>query len=212
MNEQPDSKKSIIREFCRSQGAPTAYWLARLSAKGQEECIRQWIIKVRSPEFQKLLPAVAEKLYEERANESPYFYEASSAEELLERFASARHNAEKRLEEEVRYGAIEMAEIDSAQPWVECNRYHDLCDREWQVIVEGKPTGFDAWGFFDVPWYWRLGLVLFLALYGLDGLLGVFGKPEHGPLGLGIAGVLILTSIFLATAWVIHFFRHAFKH
>jgi hypothetical protein len=139
--------RRIIREFCRSQGAPTAYWLGRLSAKGQRECIRQWIVKSRSPEITALLPKLADDLFDERTKDDPYFFDALSVEDPKERCDSARHHARERVDEEIRYGAIEMDEIDLPQPWVEYNQYKGLCDREWQVIVEEKATGFDAWGF-----------------------------------------------------------------
>jgi hypothetical protein len=140
MNEKSENNKDIIREFCRSQGAPSADWLVHLSVNGQRECIRQWIIRSRSPEIYNQTHAVVEQLYEERANQDPYFYDALSAENLKERVEGARHRARKRLDEQIRYGAICINEIDSPQPWVEFNRYHDLCDQEWQMMIEGQQT------------------------------------------------------------------------
>ena|ERR1700731_3361056 len=138
MDEQSEGKKDIIREFCRSHGAPTADWLGHLSRRGQKECIRQWIIKSRSPEIYSQTHAVVEQLYEEHANKNPYFYDASSSEEVKERVKYAMHQAQERLDENIRYGAISLDEIDSPQPWVEYNRYRDICDREWRLMVEGK--------------------------------------------------------------------------
>jgi len=134
MDEQSDS----IREFCRSHGAPTAYWLGHLSKRGQRECIRQWIIKSRSPEIYSQTHAVVEQLYQEHANQHPYFYDALSIEEVEERVKRVKQHARERLDENIRYGAISIEEIDSPQPWVEYNRYRDICDREWRLMVEGK--------------------------------------------------------------------------
>src|SRR5207237_1074968 len=100
------TRGDIIREFCRSQRAPTAYWLARLSRHGQRECIRQWIIRSRSPEIYSKTHAVVEQVYEEHANKDPYFYDAPSAEDLMERVERARRHARELLDEEIRYGAI----------------------------------------------------------------------------------------------------------
>ena len=140
MNEHSGSTKDVLREFCRSQGAPTAYWLGRLSMDGQRECIRQWIIRSRSPEIYSQTHAVVEQLFEEHTSKDkePYFYDAQSAEEILDRVERARRHARKRLDEEIRYGAICMEEIDSPQPRVEYCQYRDLCDREWQLMVEGE--------------------------------------------------------------------------
>jgi len=139
VNEHGPTKETgrdIILEFCRSHGAPSANWLRRLSVSGQRECIRQWIVRAVSPEIESLLPAVVEQLYEQRASEDPFFYDALSVEELEERVTTVRNHARKRLDEELRYGAICISKIDSPRPWVEYNRYRDLCDREWRRIVE----------------------------------------------------------------------------
>jgi hypothetical protein len=140
MDDQSGGTKNVIRGFCRSQGAPTAYWLGRLSTDGQRACIRQWIIKSKSPETHSQTDAVVEQLYQERANRDPFFYDALSAEEVEERVEGARRHARKRLDEEIRYGAISMDEIDSPQPWVEYNLYHDICDLEWRLLVDGERT------------------------------------------------------------------------
>jgi hypothetical protein len=55
MNEQSAHKRDLIREFCRSHGAPSADWLGRLSTNGQRECIRQWILRVMSPEIRRAI-------------------------------------------------------------------------------------------------------------------------------------------------------------
>jgi hypothetical protein len=138
MDEQSGGTKNVIHEFCRSQGAPTGYWLGRLSRDGQRACIRQCIIKSRSPEIYSQTHTVVEQLFEERANENPFFYDALGAEEVAERVERARHHARERLDEQIRYGAISRDEINSPQPWVEYNRYHDICDREWRLMVEGN--------------------------------------------------------------------------
>ena len=89
MDEHSTEKRDIIREFCRSQGAPTAYWLARLNRDGQRECIRQWIVRSRGPEIYNRTHAVVEQLYEEHANDHPHFYDALSAEDIKERVEHA---------------------------------------------------------------------------------------------------------------------------
>ncbi|HXN51061.1 MAG TPA: hypothetical protein VN943_03925 [Candidatus Acidoferrum sp.] len=140
MDEQSNETKDIIREFCRSHGAPSAGWLGRLSTNGQRECIRRWIIRSRSPEIYSQTHAVVEQLYEERANKDEFFFDALSGEEVLERVERARRRARERLDEEIRYGAISIDEIHSPQPWVAYNRYHDISDQEWQLMVEGEQT------------------------------------------------------------------------
>ncbi|SRR6266446_442391 len=143
--------EDIILEFCRSHGAPTANWLGRLSANGQRECIRQWIVRVTSPEIQGQLPAVAEELYQEHAKyPRPPLPDGLSAEEreaYLESFnKGSRHYVRRRLEEDLRYGAIEFSDIDSPKLSVKNKRYHkyhDLCDQEWQRMVEGKEAARD---------------------------------------------------------------------
>lgn len=163
MDEQSDSEKDIIREFCRCHGAPSAGWLARLSTNGQRECIRQWILRVMSPEIRNLLPAVAEELYakdmhpgraeelyEQNVHRGELPPEALSAEgrkEYCETFIQgARHFVDRQLEEELRYGAIEFGDIDSPKLSVKNKRYHKyrkLCDQEWQRMVEGKQAARD---------------------------------------------------------------------
>jgi hypothetical protein len=163
MNEQSESNKDIIREFCRSQGAPSADWLGRLSTNGQRECIRQWILRVMSPEIRKQLPAVAEalyakdthpglaeKMYEQNVHRGEFPPEALSAEarkEYCETFIQAtRHFVDRQLEEELRYGAIEFGDIDSPKLSLKNKRYHkyrNLCDQEWQRMVEGRQTARD---------------------------------------------------------------------
>ena len=138
MTTESDKKPDIICEFCRSQGAPTAYWLAGLSEDGRRECIRQWIIKLKSTDISSQTNALVEKLYEEYANESPFFYDALSAEDLEERFEATRRRARRRVEEQIRYGAICIDEIDSPLPWVEYGHYRELCDEEWQAMVDGR--------------------------------------------------------------------------
>ena len=163
MNEQSDSNKDMIREFCRSQGAPSADWLGRLSTNGQRECIRQWILRAMSPEIRKQLPAVAEalyakdthpglaeKMYEQNVHRGEFPPEALSAEarkEYCEMFIQAtRHFVDRQLEEELRYGAIEFGDIDSPRLSLKNKRYHkyrNLCDQEWQRMVEGRETARD---------------------------------------------------------------------
>lgn len=133
-------RKAVVREFCLSHGAPTAYWLGRLTKDGQQACIRQWILRVTSPEVQALLPAVAEELFEERTKQQPFFYDAESAEELQSRIEGAKRHARESVDEQIRYGAICRDEIDSPYPWVELKKYHDLCDKEWKRLV-GRKTG-----------------------------------------------------------------------
>lgn len=204
MTEHSDRKKDIIREFCRSQGAPTAHWLARLSRDGRSECIRSWITKSRSPGIYMQTHAVVQQLLEERTNEDPCLANAEEIQEYLER---ARYRARERLDEEIRYGAICIEEIDSIQPWIQYNQYHELCDREWQSMVEGKRPSQTMQAFFDAPWYARLWTVLILAFVGFDGLLGIIGKPAHDLFSLGIASVVVLMSIFLAGSWMTRFLR-----
>ncbi len=147
MNEQSEGTKDIILEFCRSQGAPTAHWLGGLSPNGQRECIRHWIIRSRSPEIYRQTHAVVERLFEESTSKDkePYFYDAQSAEEVLDRVERARRHARERLDREIRFGAICIEEIDSPQPQLEYNRYRDVCDEEWKLTVEGKQTTRNPW-------------------------------------------------------------------
>jgi hypothetical protein len=207
MDEESVKKKDIILEFCRSQGAPTAYALARLSAAGQRECIRQWIIKSRNPEIRNQTEAVAEQLYEQSAGEDPFFYDALSAEELEDRIEQTKRYARQHVNEQLRYGAICIDEINSPRPWVEYNQYHDLCDREWQVMVDGKSRSSFIQEFLDLPWHNRLLGILLLAFVGLDGILGIFGKSARGLLSLAIAYGLILTSVFLLALWLTSIIR-----
>lgn len=163
MDEQSVVKRNIIREFCRSHGGPSAVWLGRLSTNGQRECIRQWILKVMSPEIRSLLPAVAEallaesappgraeELYEECVRRGELPPEALSAEGRKEycevSTEGARHFVDRQLEEELRYGAIEFADIGSTPLSVMNKQYHkyrNLCDQEWQRMVEGKQAARD---------------------------------------------------------------------
>jgi hypothetical protein len=163
MDEQLVVKRDIIREFCRSHGAPSAEWLGRLSTNGQRQCIRQWILRVTSPEIRGLLPAVeevlyaqyahpgiAEKMYQEAVRQGEFPAEALTAEahkEYCETFIQGtRHHVNRELEEELRYGAIEFGDIDSRKLSVKNKRYHqyrNLCDQEWQRMVEGKEAARD---------------------------------------------------------------------
>lgn len=163
MNERSADKRDLIREFCRSHGAPSADWLGRLSTNGQRECIRQWILRVTSPEIRNLLPALAEALdaqstrlglaeemYEQGARRGELPPEAlypEGREEYCEGFEEAgRHFVDRQLEEELRYGAIEFGKIDSSKLSVKNKRYHkyrNLCDQEWQRMVEGKQAARD---------------------------------------------------------------------
>lgn len=214
MTTEPDKKPDIICEFCRSQGAPTAHELALLSSAGRRERIRHWIIKSRSAEIQNQMGTVAEQLYEQETSDDPFFHDAMNVEELENRIAHARHHARQRVNEQIRYGAICTDEIDSPRPWVAYNQYHELCDREWQSMVEGKSSSpliqkfqefFDQ--FFDLMWRERLVGILILAFLGLDGAVGIVGKPANGPVSRTIAYALILISVSLAAASLIRLLR-----
>jgi len=178
MDEQLPDTKDVIKEFCRSQGAPTADWLGRLSTDGQRECIRQWILRVMGPEIRSLLPAVAEELhakdrdprraddwYEECVRRGEFPPEAVYPEGRMEYregvIKANRHYVDRKLLEELRYGAIEFDEIDLPKPSVTDKRYlkrhrkylkhrnlkyrklRNLCDQEWQRMVEGKQAAKD---------------------------------------------------------------------
>lgn len=209
MNEKSVKKNDVILEFCRSQGAPTAHGLARLSAAGQRECIRQWIIKSRSSEIQNRTDTVAEQLYEQAVSEDPLYYDALSAKDLEERIERTKRYARQRVNDQIRYGAICIDEINSPQPLVAYNQYHKLCDQEWQLMVEGKSRSSFTREFLDLPWHNRLMGILILAFLGFDGILGISGKPATGTFSLAIAYGLILTSIFLLAAWLTNIIRRA---
>jgi len=212
MTTQPDNKPDIICEFCRSQGAPTARELTLLSAKGRRESVRQWIIKSRSVEIQNQIDGIAEQLYEQKTNDDPLFYDALSVEELEDRIASAKRHARQRVIEQIRYGAIRIDEIESPRPWVAYNQYHELCDQEWGVMVEGKSSNpllqkFREFleQFFDLTWRNRLIGIAILAFLGLDGVIGIVGKPASGPFSRTLAYALILISALLTAASLIRF-------
>ena len=168
MNQPPDIRGDIIREFCRSHGAPTADWLGRLSRNGQRECIKQWILRVMSPEIRGQLavvaqalyaeaerPGLAEKMYEEtvrqgmhRSDFAPETLAEESRKKYCVTFAEAgRHFVNRQLDEELRYGAIQFGDVDAPKLSLKnkrYRRYRDLCDQEWQRMVEGKQTARDS--------------------------------------------------------------------
>lgn len=166
MNDQSDVKVDVIREFCRSHNAPTADWLGRLSTNGQRECVRQWILRIMSPEIRGQLPAVAEALcaqaqrpglaeemYEQgigqavRRGDFPAGVSAESREEYCVTFeAAGRHFANRQLDEELRYGAIEFGDVDAPKLSLknkQYRKYRALCDQEWERMVEGKQIARD---------------------------------------------------------------------
>lgn len=122
-------RKEIIREFYRSLGAPSSDWLERLNEDGQRECIRQWIIKTRDPKIEIPLSHLVSRLdllqYEENTR-LPKYSEWSD------------RNYRKMLEENLRYGAIDMEDVNSPSPWVKYNLYNELCDQGWKLMVEKK--------------------------------------------------------------------------
>jgi hypothetical protein len=186
MSEQSDgherkateqTRKDIILEFCRSHGAPSADWLGRLSTNGQRECIRQWILRVTSPEITSLLPAVAEELYaqDERPGLAERDYEEGVRQGVFppedvypegrkeyseERIEADKYFVDEQLKEKLRYGAVGFEGLGPANPtnplvkkWQfnKCVRlrqkryrkYRNLCDQEWQRMVEGKQAARD---------------------------------------------------------------------
>jgi hypothetical protein len=116
-----------------------------------------------SPEIRSLLPAVAEALYAEythpglpekmyelsvrRGGFPPETLSAEARKEYCEKFIQGtRHLVDRKLEEELRYGAIEFGDIDSPKLCAKNKRYHKyrkLCDQEWQRMVEGKQAARD---------------------------------------------------------------------
>jgi hypothetical protein len=116
-----------------------------------------------SPEIRSLLPAVAEALYaqsthpglaEERYEQGvrrgelpPEALYPEGRKEYCETSEEVgRHYVDRQLEEELRYGAIEWEAVGAEEPSVtnkRYRRYRNLCDQEWQRMVEGKQAARD---------------------------------------------------------------------
>jgi hypothetical protein len=169
-----------LYEFYRSQGAPSVAWLERLNAQGQRECIRQWIVRSRSPEIAWRLSGFADRICEAEYQERPYLPE--TAEELVEYGRARRRASLESLEEKIRYGAIDSGETD----WKQYNRYQAICDEEWRNLVEAKPSRGTA-----IRWAKRFYAVLavFLALEAV-GRESVF----YGIAAVAVGGCVLFSS------------------